>query len=215
MSARRPSPLVARATSSIFAGVARLRGGDRAFHPDGTTLHATFRPAPDAGDVGVTLLDGERAALVRISRGLGLPERMPDVLGCAIRVPDAYGPGAHQDFALASSHRARGARHALVPALDSRRAFYSSLLPYRFGAETVIVGAVLGPRSVELCVAAPLGPWRSIAAVSLDAEAPVEEARALRFNVLNSGGGITPLGRLNALRDPAYRGSQAASPGAT
>jgi hypothetical protein len=211
VSARRPSPRVARATSSIFAGVARMRGGDRAFHPDGTTLRATFRPS---ADIDVALLDGERDALVRISRGLGLPERLPDVLGCAIRVPDAYGPGAHQDFALASSHRARVARHALVPALDSRRAFYSSLLPYRFGTETVIVGASIGLDSVELCVAAPLGPWRRVAEVSLHSVAPAEEERALRFNVLNSGSGIAPLGRLNALRDPAYRGSQAASPGA-
>ena len=211
MSASTPSPPVARATRSIFAGVARLRGGDRAFHPDGTTLRARFRPA-EGGEV--PLLHHERDALVRISRGVGLPERWPDVLGCAVRVLDAYGRGAHQDFALASSHPARLARHALVPALDSRCAFYSSILPYRFGAETVIVGATLGPDSVDLAIAAPLGPWRRVATVALGEEAPEAEARALRFNVLNSGGGIAPVGRLNSLRDPAYRGSQDASPGA-
>jgi hypothetical protein len=211
VSAGRPSPAVARATRSIFAGVARLRG-DRAFHPDGTTFRATLRPL--GGGTAVALLHGERAALVRISRGLGLPERLPDVLGCAIRVPDAYGPGAHQDFALASSHRARVARHALVPAQSYERAFYSSILPYRLGDETVIVGASIRAGAVELCVAPPRGEWRRIAAVALEGAAPEAEARELRFNVLNSGGGIRPLGRLNSLRDPAYRGSQAASPGA-
>jgi hypothetical protein len=42
-------------------------------------------------------------AVVRFSRGGGLPEPLPDALGVAVRLPDAYGPGRAQDFLVTSS----------------------------------------------------------------------------------------------------------------
>jgi hypothetical protein len=42
-------------------------------------------------------------AVVRFSRGGGLPEPLPDALGVAVRLPDAYGPGRTQDFLVTSS----------------------------------------------------------------------------------------------------------------
>jgi hypothetical protein len=35
-----------------------------------------------------------------LSRALGLPEWLPDPCGLAIRAPDAYGPGRHQDLLM-------------------------------------------------------------------------------------------------------------------
>jgi hypothetical protein len=174
----------------------------------------------------------ERRALVRISRAVGLPDALPDVLGCAIRVPGAYGPGAHQDLALASTPEAPLARHALIPRKDFLAAFYSSLLPYRLGGELNLLAARVrsdsasgcnrvdelgatvaagGTLTVTLLRGTLLGPFRPLARVHLDGLADANEAQRLRFNPWNSGGGIRPAGWLNALRDSAYRGSQAGS----
>jgi hypothetical protein len=40
--------------------------------------------------------------LVRFSRGAGLPDALPDVLGIAIRIPDADGAGHPQDLMLST-----------------------------------------------------------------------------------------------------------------
>jgi len=199
----------------VFGGLARLRG-DRALHPDGIVYEGTFRSHTTG--TGTRLFDtgDERPALLRISRGAGLPQALPDVLGCAVRVPDAYGAGAHQDFALASSARAPVGRHVLLPGRDYSRVFYSSILPYVFGEQTALIGARLHGDTpdleVRLFVATTLGRWREVAALTFNRVASEGDTRALRFNPWNCGGGIRPRGSLNALRNPAYRGSQEASP---
>jgi hypothetical protein len=219
--------------SLIFGGLARVRG-DRAFHPDGVVMHGTFRALGSSVDSALLGGSEERRALLRISRAVGLPEALPDVLGCAIRVPDAYGRGRHQDFALASSFKAPLGRHALVPARDFLGAFYSSLLPYRLAGETRLLGARSASEvgsgyarldelsaaiasgaalSMTLLAASPLGSWEPIATMRAEEVASKADARELRFNPWNTGGGIEPLGFLQGLRDPAYRASQAASPG--
>lgn len=170
----------------------------------------------------------ERAALVRLSRGGGLPERLPDVRGCALRVVDAHGPGRHQDVLLASSLPQALGRHLLLPGHDFGGAFYSSLLPYRIGGRRLLFGAVLtGPAGrsldeveesvagggvhIRMLAAAPLGTWMEVARATLDRRAP--EADDLRLNPWVTGGGIEPIGALMSLRDPAYRASQAAADG--
>jgi hypothetical protein len=221
------------AVGRVFGGLARLRD-DRALHPHGIVACGTLRALGAASARGADLLGaaGEHAVVVRLSRGGGLPEPLPDVLGCALRVPDAYGPGEHQDFALASSLPAPVGRHALVPALGFPAPFYSSVLPYRIGGETRMVGAAVqrpagrrggldamaqavreGRLRVTLSLASPLGRWDAVATVDLDALGSPDDAR-IRFNPWNTGGGIRPTGVLQRLRDPAYRSSQAASPGA-
>jgi hypothetical protein len=137
-----------------------------------------------------------------------------------MRIPDAYGPGHHQDLALASSGRRPFVRHALVLGREFARAFYSSILPYRFGHRTVIFGAKLhqsvesaGQLEVRILAAPARGAWCEFGSIRLDRVVDEVDARRLRFNPWNSGGGIRPLGVLNALRDPAYRGSQMGSSG--
>ncbi|HVE67701.1 MAG TPA: hypothetical protein VNB64_03875 [Solirubrobacteraceae bacterium] len=227
-----PSPPGSGAVRAIFGGLASLRGG-RALHPNGVVVRGTFRATGPGGGAELLAPGVERAVDVRFSRGAGVPDPLPDVRGCAIRVVDAYGPGRHQDFPLASSFSRPAGRHALVPGMDFFRAFYSSVLPYRIAGETRLVAATLdggageGPGTagiaaaaragrlrVRLATATPRGPWEEVATLELDAVAPPADARALRFNPWNSGGGIRPAGWLMALRDPAYRGSQAAVPDA-
>ena len=142
------------------------------------------------------------------------------------------GPGAHQDLALASTPEAPLARHALVPGKDFLAAFYSSLLPYRLGGELNVLAARVcsdsasgcdrldeldaavaagGTLTVALLRGTLLGRFQPVATIQLDGLADPNEAQRLRFNPWNSGGGVRPTGWLNALRDSAYRGSQAGS----
>ncbi|MDP9398560.1 MAG: hypothetical protein M3P96_12410, partial [Actinomycetota bacterium] len=94
------------AVSAAFAALARLRGA-RALHPRGIVLEGTLRLA--GARCGVPILDaaGTLPVLARLSKGGGLPGRLPDVLGLAVRVPDAAGPGRPLDLLL-STAGARG-----------------------------------------------------------------------------------------------------------
>src|ERR1700712_5387174 len=72
----------------------------RIFHPEGIAqrVTVTVRPTdedPDATALGVPLRarPGPYAGVVRFPRGASLPEPLPDVLGLAIRIVDAHGPG--------------------------------------------------------------------------------------------------------------------------
>ena len=223
------NPLIAGATAAVFGGLARLRGR-RIFHPKGVGFEATLTSVP-GGPGGAQLFSRPepQAAIVRLSRSVGLPESFPDPCGVAIRVPDAYGEGQDQDFLLVSSGRAPIARHALLPSRGFADRPYSSLLPYRIDGKALIVGAraqapAPGPRLAELdgsvqppsfqiTLAAPRGDWTPVANLVLGARLPGDVTEGLRFNPIHSGGGIEPIGFLNDLRVPAYRGSQAARPG--
>ena len=216
-------PLVGELTSRVFGGLSRLRGS-RIFHPKGVGFEARLVPSP-AASTGAELFDGTepRHAVVRLSRAIGLPSALPDPCGVAIRVTDAYGSGLDQDFLLVSSGMAPVARHALLPRKRIEGGFYSSLLPYQFDGETVLVGASArsggaggapngGPGGglwFQLKLASPRGMWRTVARLELRARLPEDETELLCFNPWHTGGGIEPVGFLNDLRGPAYRGSQA------
>ena len=153
-------------------------------------------------------------ALVRLSRGLGLRPPLPDVFGLALRLPDVYGPGRHQDFLLASSGEGAVGRRLLRPTFGARTGMYSSLLAYNVGRRRLLVGARPAPQSADvfdLLVAAPRGRWCVAARLTLGSRLEAAVARELRFDPWNSGGGLTPAGVLNRLRDAAYRGSQRGS----
>ncbi len=219
-------PVVGALTSGVFQGLSRLRGS-RILHPKGVGFEARLIPLPLAPS-GVELFEQSEPhhAVVRLSRSVGLPSALPDPCGIALRIPDAYGGGLHQDLLLVSSGSAPVARHALLPRRRFEGGFYSSLLPYRFADEIVLVGASAhagaagagegGSRTADqgglwfhLKLASPKGMWRSVARLELGGRLPADETEELCFNPWHTGGNIEPLGFLNALRLPAYRGSQA------
>jgi hypothetical protein len=218
-------PIVAGATATFFGGLSRLRR-KRIFHPRGVGFEATLTP-DGTTRAGCELFDRDSPveALVRLSRSLGLPEWLSDPCGLALRVPNAYGPDRHQDILLVTSGRAPLARHMLLPNRGFAARSYSSLLPYRIDGQAMLVGAepsgpCPGPRVAELrsrqradlsfaiTLATPRGDWREVARLTLGRRLPAAETEALRFNPARSGGGIEPIGFLNGLRPPAYRGSQ-------
>src|SRR5690242_5558932 len=80
---------------SAFAGVGRLRPSAKPLHPHGVVRPATVRRTGCPETFGVPWLDepGSDDALVRFSRGGGLPAVLPDVLGIALRIDPWGRPG--------------------------------------------------------------------------------------------------------------------------
>jgi hypothetical protein len=206
----------------LFKELSRLRR-KRVFHPFGVGFAAEYRPL--AGAVGALALDTESEPLVRLSRSIGLPERLPDPCGFAFRFPDAFGPGEHQDVLLVSSGAAPLARHALLPSRGFCDRPYSSVLPYRLRGETVMLGArALAPApgplladlrerergglELEILLASVRGEWRPVGRMALGRRLPPEQTERLGLDPTNTGGGLELAGLLNDLRGPSYRGSQ-------
>jgi hypothetical protein len=86
-------------------------------------------------------------AILRFSRGAGLPEPLPDALGVAIKLPDAHSPGVDQDLLLTSSTDRPLLRRLLFPARSFARGAYSTALPYDLGSERVVLLLIPNPTS--------------------------------------------------------------------
>lgn len=196
------------AAGVLFAGVSRLRHA-KSLHPYGVVHEATLT-TDGTGPAGSALLagTGEHRALVRFSKSFGLPEPLPDLLGMAIRVLDAYGPDRHQDLLMVTSVDAPVLHHLFVPADDIRRRPYTSSLPYGAGDERFLVGAVPAGDAFDLSVAPLSGRFRRVGRVELGRPLP-DDANGIRFNVVhNTGGGLAPVGVINRMRELAYPLSQ-------
>jgi hypothetical protein len=206
-----------------FRTLSRLRR-KRGFHPFGVGFAARLTPVGD-GEFGAPVLEREAEVEVRLSRSLGLPEWLPEPYGLALRIPDAYGSGKHQDFLLVTSAAPPVGRHALLPARGFCDLPYSTLLPYRVRGEKVVIGARglasgPGPKlgdlrarergglEFELALAGLTGEWRPVARLELGERLPPEHTEQLHFDPTNTGGGLELVGLLNKLRGPAYAASQ-------
>ena len=229
----------APAVAAGFHALARLRSR-RSLHPAGAGYQGWLEvPTERPARPGVPLLQAgsTHPALIRFSRGAGLPEPLPDALGVAIKLPDAYGPGADQDLLLTSSTDRPLLRRLLFPARSFVRGAFSTALPYDLGSERVVLllvpvlprarrstggrrqhpagGALAELRAAaayglgfELRTARTLGRSQPLATVTLGPSISTEQTETLRFNPWTTGPGIRPSGWLNLLRDAAYRASQ-------
>ena len=224
--------VVGRLTGAPFKWISRLRGAKSA-HPRGAVYEAVLRVdggahvPPDATLLGTP---AEHRAVVRFSRSLGLPPRLPDLFGIAVRLPDVHGRGRHQDLLMVTSVDAPLLHHIFVPVVDPQQAPYSCSLPYLAGDERFLVGVQPVPGSPrppgrtaeeKLERAAATGELRFAVSIAPMAGrfAPIGELRVgrrlpddlngIRFNPWNTGGGLEPAGALNRLRAYAYPASQA------
>jgi hypothetical protein len=233
----------AAAAPAVAAGFSLLAGlrRRRSLHPTGTGYHAWFRV--DDGRPAVPLFRSGAAqpALLRFSRAAGLPDPLPDALGVAVKLPDAYGPGADQDLLLTSSIDRPLLRRLLFPATSFVRGAFSSALPYQLGDQRVVLllvpalpdggrtssqvvrrrgGALAeldaaiaaGGLQFQLRTAGSFGPSQPLATLTTGLPLPAEQTEQLRFNPWTTGPGIRPSGWLNLLRDTAYRASQRGRP---
>lgn len=170
------------AVGELFAGRGRL-------------FEAEFGIDGDAPP-GAVLLQSRRTmrALVRFG---------PDTRGAvartmSIKVPDAYGPGADQDFLLASSLDGIPWHHAVVPRAHPA-GLYSSLWLYLAGLRPVVFGArveELGndtPSSgdrVAFLIAGAVSRFAEIGYLRLG---PERSDDSVRFAASNCGSGIRAL----------------------
>lgn len=213
---------LAGATAAVFAGLSAARG-KRVFHPRGNAFEATV----SFGVVRDLPFHGTHHALVRLSRGVGLPERAPDVLGLALKLP-----GLDQDLLLASSGEGRLTRHLLLPARGYFRRPYSSVLPFELDGRTIVLGAradtdlagIAGDDLDEVTQLAGEGRVRFDLTVAETGATEVATFGSLKlhaphdgdlsFNPFNTFGALEPAGALNRLRRDSYASSQEARPDA-
>lgn len=212
-------------TERLFRALSSRRGR-RIFHPSGIAYAGSLT---SIGASDVFSGEGKRRVLLRFSRGLGLPAPLADFLGLALRIV-ADGPGdADQDLLLASSLPGRAGKFVLWPAETFFETTFTSVLPYRSRRGRVLLGARVeggpgrrrghalqeldervrtGGVRFTLAAARASEPWREEAAVSVLERLPESAAERLRFHPWRSAGDLRPAGLLNALRGPAYAGSQ-------
>lgn len=202
---------------AAVVGVASRVRGERVIHAKGAAFSATLKVLPAAGWIGVPLASGpsERRAVLRLSRAVGLPDAVPDVLGFAVRVFDADGAGGVQDLLLASSGTLPVLRHALTPRRDPLSTAYTSITPLDVCGQRLLVGAL--PRNTrgraegswfDLATAPLRGDWTTFAELHIGAPLTEEESDAIGFDVAHDAGGFRAdpvLRRLRALSYPAAR----------
>jgi hypothetical protein len=221
-------PDLTRAAGRLVAGplgaIARLRGG-KPMHPHGTVFDAVLERTPDPRwTVPWLAAAGSEPAVVRLSRGAGLPAALPDLLGVAVRLRS---DGEPVDLLLTTTGRGPLTRLLPAPRRDAA-AFHSSIMGYRsadgavrFAAVGEDVGAPSDPdrqaRAVDrsglrytLLVARGLGPWRRFGRLALTAPVP-ERDPDVRFDaVQHPPPGLVPDGPMARFRAPAYARARAA-----
>ena len=191
----------ALATGAGVLGAARRRV--KPLHPEGQLRHATLTRTPAAMPSGVAWLDapGEDAAIVRVSRGIGLPDALPDIQGLAIRI---LLDGREADLLLASTGLGRLTRYVLTPTRQPAGRALTSLLPYRSPRGALLLAAVPEPgHGFELRWAGPVGPWHTFG--RLDLGASYGDDLAVSFDpVVNVLPGLSHYSWVRLLREPAY-----------
>ena len=222
-----------------FYALAALRR-KRSLHPTGVGYQGWLRvpkEGPPRSGVPLFQAGATHQAILRFSRGAGLPDPLPDALGVAIKLPNAHRPGVDQDLLLTSSTDRPLLRRLLFPARSFVRGAFSTALPYELGSERVVLLLVPGPAGVgrsageadyrpvegalaelraaatnglefELRTARSFGRSQPLATVTVGASLSADQTEVLRFNPWTTGPGIRPSGWLNLLRDAAYRASQ-------
>ena len=214
-----------RVTDALGAPIRKLfqrlaaKKQDRVFHAGGVVYRGTIRDA-----------QGERPAIVRLSRGAGKPADQSDILGVAIKDTLA---GAEQDYLLVSAKAQTGFRARLAKFTGQFAGqSISSLTSYRKdGLVGPITGELPATFRTPLDVDAPgVGPARqsfqltlhqqaffrtrastAIADVTVHFDEPMapSEIAGLRMSPWHEGGGVHPVGFINWTRKFAYPGSQA------
>lgn len=195
----------------VFGTVAKIRHG-KPLHPRGIVYDAVLRRtgSPEPWDAEWLDTPGEDHGLVRLSRSVGLPRPLPDVLGLALTFS---GPnGERHDLLLATTGLQPGARFALLPRRDPFAAPYGSLFPYRTPRGLVLLAAVPTSRTeFRLLAAAPAGRWRQFATLELTGRTGPEPDQPIRFDpVLHLLPGLTWPSALARMREPAYAAARRA-----
>lgn len=223
------TPVARTSAAALFGTIARLTRG-RSLHPAGVAFSARLVvEAPRLRQARLFAHRGERAALVRFSRGFGLPEPLPEILSMAIKVPGAYGAGRDQDLLVTAAGDRPLLRQTFFWGRSHLDQTYSSVLPLKVGANSLLFGAVplvtarrRGDGDLDeivqtaaadgLAFALRVGTWQTVARLELGERLDAAAERALTFSSDNTGGGISADGFANRVRGAAYAASHRARP---
>jgi hypothetical protein len=168
-----------------FSRLSRLRRA-RALHPHGAVATATWTiddPTSVLADVFGT---APISAVVRLSRGLGLPRPLPDVHGVAIRLE---ADGRRVDLLLSGTSR-----------------HLSTLLPYRTAGGLLLIELGREPAGFLVRERSLPGLARSVG--RLDVGDPAADEAAAFDPYLHQHPALRPVRFLSALREAAYHGSR-------
>lgn len=200
--------LPARAGGRILAtavgAMSVLRRAPKPLHPKGEVVNGVVRRRGGSRPSGVAWLDepGEDPALVRLSRAVGLPARLPDIHGLALRLAGDQGPS---DLLLATTGLGRITRFVLTPSRGGEGQALTSLLPYRTPGGPVLIGAVrIGDDTFDLRWATPSSEWTTFGRLEL-AATPAPDALISFDPVLHRVPGMDVYPWVRQLREPAYR----------
>jgi hypothetical protein len=205
------SDIVGRVLAITFAAIRVVRR-PRPIHPKGTVYQGYVSWVnPGGPSSGIAWIDfppvsGRQRVIVRVSRSLGLPSAVPDVIGLAVKFMTERGVA---DLELASSWLGLPSRFLLRPSRSLDGAF-GSLMPYRGEVGPVLVSARTSERDdevwkIDLFHATPSSAWRRFAVVSLEPER-LRDTSTLRFDpILNPLPGANTYDWTRRLRQRSYR----------
>lgn len=192
-----------------FGAVARLRAA-KSIHPRGSVVGALLERL-EHRPTGVDWVDRTEPVqvVVRLSRSVGLPAPLPDVLGMAIRAP--LDPDGFGDLLLATGARQPVARHLFVPHRDPAQATFTSLLPFSTPVGLRMVAALPVDASTYLLATSTVqGPFTPFARLLLEAAPGTAPDEAIDFDpVAHQLPGLVVPDVLGRLRRPSYLASRA------
>lgn len=184
--------------------VAAGRPAPKPLHPHGDVLTARLRRHGSPLATGAEWLDGQGSdeVLVRRSRALGLPERLPDIHGLAVRVP--LEGGTHGDVLFATTGKGRLGRFVLTPGWTPYSRPLTTLLPYRTpSGPRLLAACAWTEHRYELAYASPGGSWHPFADLVLSSTAGPDPL--VSFDpVRNTLPGLENYAWVRRLREPAY-----------
>jgi hypothetical protein len=217
-----------RAVEILFWCVARLRSG-RAVHTKGALFRAQLRV--DGDSLIGAALGGPwtRPALVRLSKSLGTPRGLPDLLGVALRVemPPPFSDTGLLDLLFASAGRHDLNHFVLTPTVRWWSRPYSTVLPYHVDGSTRFLGLQAKLTECASCGVEPVGetdigrdrralvlterslagPLCHVGCLVLDAVPAAPEP--VSFDpILNASPRVRPIRFLSRVREWAYIGSR-------
>jgi hypothetical protein len=183
------SDVAGRVLASLFAAIRMVRG-PRPIHPRGEIFGGHVEWVnPTGKKSGIPWIDvppasGRQDATVRVSRSVGLPPALPDVIGLAFKFETGRGAA---DLELASSWLGVPGRFLLRPGLTAD-GVCGSLMPYRGGFGAVEVCARTRGRAndtwtIDLFHATLSSTWTRFAVVNLPTKGMPDNS-GLRFDAV-------------------------------
>ncbi|MFA6576735.1 MAG: hypothetical protein WCS84_15040 [Nocardioides sp.] len=196
------------AGGAVLSGATRalsaVRPADKPLHPQGRVLEACLYRHGVVPPLGIEFLDtvSTDEVVVRESRAIGLPQRLPDIHGLAVKVTNA--DGTTGDLLFATTGSGRLTRFVLTLSKTMYGRPLTTLLPYDTSAGPVVLGArAVGVSTVELVCSVGDGEWRHFADLRLS-ETDAADQTVSFDPVRNQLPGLEQYGWVSRLRAPAY-----------